>query len=43
MTKNLATLYAGFLGRIDAILDTRGFEGQSQDLDYSWYQAFIIG
>ena len=41
--KDVATLYAGFLGRVDAQLDCRGYALESQDVEYGWYAAFIIG
>lgn len=40
----IALAYAGFLGRVDAILDTRGEALECQDLPhFDWYQAFVIG
>lgn len=39
----IALSYAGYLGRIDANLDVRGFAGQSQDLEWDWYTAFVAG
>lgn len=41
--EDLSLAYAGYLGRVDAILDTRGYALQSQDLSYNWQADFKAG
>lgn len=36
-----ALTYAGYLGRVDAILDCRGSPLQSQDFAFGWHEAFV--
>jgi len=43
MSDKLAIKFAGFQGRCDAILDSRGYALECQDLEYEWYTAFVIG
>lgn len=42
-TNTDALAYAGYLGRVDAILDTRGYTLQSQDFAFNWHEAFVTG